>query len=535
MFRNNNYDIIILGGGISGLFLAHKLSEIDLSIMLIEKSKEYGGRIHSVKHKGVSYEAGAARFHSSHLKLISLIDELKLGDKKFKLPPVLKHILRNKERNYQYKTKNHLDLEELLKESIEKKDDFDEDKLHEITFFQYLISVFDFETAMFMKDAFGYDSEFLDLNADSALQMFEEDLFSDNDYYVLNGGLSQIIDKLVNGLKKKSNVVMYNDCELKEINKRSIEIPQGKFYFKKLICAIPPSSLQKIDYFKDNDELNYVKPIPLLRIYAKYPVKDKSVWFKNIKRTTTDNYIRHVIPIDYDSGLIMISYTDGYYTSMWENLYSCGEDILIKHLHKEIEDLYQIKPPDPEFIKFHYWKHGFHVWKPGNKMNDVYETIMQPDEKVPIFICGEGFSKKQGWIEGCLETCYDIIYKLDLPNVEIIRETMDNEIKDKKDKKEKKKTEDKKTYSIDEVIKHKNWIVFEINGEKRIYNIQKWISKHPGGKIILQGVKATKDYYKDNEGESPTEMFKNIGKHGKLSSFINARKEYIELKGILQN
>ena len=131
--------------------------------------------------------------------------------------------------------------------------------------------------------------------------------------------------------------------------------------------------------------------------YAKYPVKNDRVWFQDIKRTTTDNYLRHIIPIDYQSGLIMISYVDGYYVSMWEQLYSCGEETLVKHLHKEISDLFKIpEPPEPEFVKFHLWNEGLHVWKPGYKMNDMYDDIIQPDKDVPIFICGEGFSKKQG-------------------------------------------------------------------------------------------------------------------------------------------
>ena len=54
----------------------------------------------------------------------------------------------------------------------------------------------------------------------------------------------------------------------------------------------------------------------LLRIYIQYPVKD--LWFKNIKRTITDNYIRQIIPINYEEGLIMISYSDNIYAEMWD-------------------------------------------------------------------------------------------------------------------------------------------------------------------------------------------------------------------------
>ena len=55
--------------------------------------------------------------------------------------------------------------------------------------------------------------------------------------------------------------------------------------------------------------------------------------------------------------------------------------------HKEIYDLYKIKPPKPEFISFHLWGEGLHVWKPGYKMDDMYTKIIQPDEKVSIYIC----------------------------------------------------------------------------------------------------------------------------------------------------
>ena len=36
MFSNYDYDIIIIGGGISGLFLTYKLSNTNLKIILIE-------------------------------------------------------------------------------------------------------------------------------------------------------------------------------------------------------------------------------------------------------------------------------------------------------------------------------------------------------------------------------------------------------------------------------------------------------------------------------------------------------------------
>ena len=141
--------------------------------------------------------------------------------------------------------------------------------------------------------------------------------------------------------------------------------------------------------FKDFQLLNSVSPIPLLRIYAKYPTK--KLWFKNIKRTVTNNYIRQIIPIDYKNGLIMISYTDGLYAKYLNLSNTNGNDFLIKALHKEIKDLYDIVPPDPEFIENHYWSEGVHMWKPGFDMNTSYESILKPFDDKKIFICGEAY------------------------------------------------------------------------------------------------------------------------------------------------
>ena len=39
-----NFDIVIVGGGISGLFIAYKLCETNLNILLLEKDEKLGGR-----------------------------------------------------------------------------------------------------------------------------------------------------------------------------------------------------------------------------------------------------------------------------------------------------------------------------------------------------------------------------------------------------------------------------------------------------------------------------------------------------------
>ena len=51
MFSNYDYDIIIIGGGISGLFLAYKLLNTNLKIIILEGNNDVGGRIQTIKKK----------------------------------------------------------------------------------------------------------------------------------------------------------------------------------------------------------------------------------------------------------------------------------------------------------------------------------------------------------------------------------------------------------------------------------------------------------------------------------------------------
>ena len=193
-FSNNyNYDIIIVGGGISGLFTGYKLSETGLRILIIESSERLGGRIKTIHTNDILYEIGGARFHKTHTKLLSLINELDLKNDIIELPEKIDYILR---KGKKYKTENKLTLNELLNEAILKSKKMKKDKLINITFFQYLVLIFDFETAQFIKDSIGYDAEIIHLNAYAAITMFKNDLFKYNKYFSLKNGLSSIIENL---------------------------------------------------------------------------------------------------------------------------------------------------------------------------------------------------------------------------------------------------------------------------------------------------------------------------------------------------
>ena len=411
------YDIIIVGGGISGLFLAYKLQNTKLDILLMEKESTWGGRIHTMYKTDYHYECGAQRFSNKHNKLITLIDELGLKDQIVKLSPIIDVITHNK--------KNNINMNDLFKQTLTKIKELKKEYLENITFFQLLIDIFDYDTSVTMKEGFGYDSEFMNLNAESMIDMFKKDLLnSDSEYFTLKGGLSKIVNVIVEKLKYTNNVTLKLSEGLDKIEDSYINTDKkNRFYYDKLILTIPQENLIKLEYLKDVKYLDSVNNIPLLRIYFKYPVEKGEIWFKNISRTTTDNYLRQIIPINYDNGLIMISYTDGYSVNLLSSLYGRGKDVLVKAIHKEIIDIFSLKSeiPEPEEVFFHFWENGCHFWKVGSDMHKIYDKLLKPIDGKELYLCGESFCKRQAWIEGALESSYDVVSKMRFKNITVKR------------------------------------------------------------------------------------------------------------------
>ena len=116
MFFYDSYDIVIVGGGISGLFLGYKLVDTNLNILILEKEKEFGGRVHSIYKNGYHYECGAARFSNKHNKLLTLIHELGLKEDIIELPDKIESIINGK--------KDECKINKLLMEAILKSKEY---------------------------------------------------------------------------------------------------------------------------------------------------------------------------------------------------------------------------------------------------------------------------------------------------------------------------------------------------------------------------------------------------------------------------
>ena len=515
------YDIIIIGGGIAGLYAAYNLCKKN-KILIIERSSTLGGRVKTDHIQDYPIDLGAARFSNKHKKILSLLKKFKLTEKCVKLPTKIDHYYLNQNVKY--------NVSKYLKKLNSSKNKYTQDFLSKITLLQYAKRILGDKEADKLRMMFGYDAEFYKLNAYSALEMFDEDLFKDVTYYVLNGGLSQIIDKLEEYLLD-NNVTISKDTNIVNITDSFIiDNNNHKYSFRKLITAIPKMDLKGLSIFKPLKILDSVSSIPLIRIYAKYPLdKNGKVWFHKINRTITDNFIRHIIPINYEEGIIMISYTDYHIAEMWNNLYLLGEEELTKKIESEINILFGITIPKPIEYNVYYWTEGVHMWKTNHQMDLLYQKILKPFKNKQIFICNESYSKHQCWMEGSLDMAKDVVKQI---NKQKNKKTIKKNKKNKKQIGGRKKTKNIKRvlrkYKIKEVLNNKRWIILEHGRKKNIYEISSyWFKNHPGGSGNLKkGIQANSFYNKkdpNKSDKSPIQLFKSIGVHSRS----NVLKEYI--------
>ena len=202
---NSNYDIIIVGGGITGMYMCYKLAPTNRSILLLESSDCLGGRIKTIRVDGDQYEAGAVRICSTHKKTLRLLNDLQLHTELQKLPDTLDTIL--------YEEPVKVDQYALLNEIIQASTTMDKTYLENVTFYQLCIDVLGNETANHLVYAYGYDAEFMYASASSILMMYSDSLLRKKDYYALRCGLSEMIQRLKVYVQKYSNVTIQVSTE----------------------------------------------------------------------------------------------------------------------------------------------------------------------------------------------------------------------------------------------------------------------------------------------------------------------------------
>jgi monoamine oxidase len=452
-------DVVIIGGGIAGMYAALKFKNEGYNVSLIEKNNRLGGHIYTLEIDGVPIETGAGRFNNNHTLLLKLLKAYNIKYKEINNVKSFIPIIHGECR------KNEIvDINKIVKKVLRKASTMTDDKLYKITFNQLCEIALGIPLTRTFIEAFGYNAEFYINNAYVGVKTFKEDFTNKYKYYSCIEGFSSLIESLEQELiDKKVNIyknILIKDYKSDKNNRFILNTTNGKFTADKLIFAVPKNELMNIPLFSDYAKglFDKVSDISLHRIYAKY----KSSWFKDVIKTTTDIPIRQFIPIDYDKSIAMVSYSDFYDADYWNILANQGNKVLDDNIHKQLSLIFPDKKiPKTTVLQSFYWEYGTHAWKPGVNPYEIKHNIQNLIDNV--FIVGEAYSMRQGWIEGALETVEEVLQLV----------------------KSSKQTGGEKQLNIDALKKkyEGEWVIIDIKDGKgkRIIDISEWKKLHPGG------------------------------------------------------
>jgi len=437
------YDILIIGGGISGLYFLYKFKDFHRKIGLLEKANHLGGKLRTVYNNDqmILYETGPWRVSPDHHRMITLCQELGI-----RLHKIEKNI-------------NIYIHESTETESIEIIDNKKDPGLSVYDNFVYNENK---NYADFIDSKTGYN-EILDMN--STINAYDAKNKKEV-YYVPEQGFSGIIKKLSEKIKDDYDLflntfvqdISYNGDYYTIstiIRKGSNRFAPKIFKSRKMIIACPLSSFKQWRIVKHFDVLlSSVSTYPLNHIYAL--CKEKPMYKGNTSFfIITENPLSQIISSNYDNHWIQISYSGGKMADFWNRLYKSHKMNWKKKIIHEFQKI--IKNCQVLQLKMYYWSDAIHMWNPcvGFHLDRMYKLSLYPDpvSLKDFFIIGETFSKNQGWCEGALETVEDL-YKIFCGNYFVNLLDVSN---------------------IPYVI-YKN----------RVLNVKNWIPVHPGGQQPIE-------------------------------------------------
>ena len=277
--------------------------------------------------------------------------------------------------------------------------------LNSITLAQFAKQYLTSSEYRLMLNYFPFTSE-LTINKASDSFAFLDTQMPWTQYYTIKEGLSGLIRSIENQLKKNNKVKIQYSEPAVEINysNNAVITPYTCYYYDNLYLATDTSELSVLI---NKDLKKYgLNSAPLLRIYAQYPLSKltKKVWFDSLGRISTSLPIRLIIPINRESGLIMISYTDGVDAEWWKPFLDDNIS-LTREINSQLLILFpELDIPEPKWITPYYWEKGGNFNKPnkyGLSNNQIRDRVQESLPK-NIHIFSQGLCQHPNWIEGTL-------------------------------------------------------------------------------------------------------------------------------------
>jgi len=400
------YDIIIIGGGIAGLYCAYKIKKHkpSKSILLLEANDHLGGRAGNVDFHSnpIPIGAGIGRKKKDKL-LINLLKELKIPYHEFTA-------------SSQYATtiEPRCRVKEMF---LYLKTNYDNEKDQNKTFIEYAKPLLEKKYGRSSYQNFTVCAGYTDYEKECAYDTLYHYGFDDNysDFTGMGFSWNQMIKEMSVKIGAANIHVSSYVNSIKKIG-QEVEVLTGKekYLTKQLIIATTIESVRKL--LPNKPIFNQIKSQPFLRIYGKFSNSSIGIMKeKCLKTTVIPGPLHKIIPMNTDAGIYMIAYSDnkGAITlEKYKENTSKNRNVLSRLLETAL-DIPSNTLVLEDMIDF-YWDAGTHYYTPmkGNYKNrkEFCKIAQNPEEN--IMVVGEMISMKQGWVEGALESVESINEKL---------------------------------------------------------------------------------------------------------------------------
>lgn len=385
-------DIVIVGGGLAGLYTAWKLQTAGFKCMILESKQTLGGRIKTKHHASTDtvYECGASKILPSHINMIRLIkdigfksDDLLFTDKivRLKVGPPPKG------------TPTIADIVDQLHN-----DSFD--KLN-MTLREWLLLRYEQHVVDYIINASGYLHVFEESNALNGVTYLEKDFVQATQIATFLPGLNKIIRRLT-WLFKKGGGTILRSTKVYEIKKvENNEYLVNNYKAKKVVIAIPPSGIKNIKGIPQHilHACEGITPVPLIRVFT------DSLHAGRVPYTHTSNVVQRTM--QRASNFYQCIYASSRNALFWKKAIANKSLLLAFKLHAK--GIYNRNASFSD-MEPHYWPNGIHLWKPGYDGNTIWRKLVTNSEGV--YVVGEAFCPYQRWMESALLTSNDIIEKI---------------------------------------------------------------------------------------------------------------------------
>jgi NAD(P)-binding Rossmann-like domain len=399
-----SYDIIIIGAGAAGLYMAHKLKAFSntLSMVVLESKQYVGGRTRMFNFANHLVPSGAYGINTNKdMYMINLLQSLGIE-------------IKSNLSTMNYDHVQYIDNVAIINE-MAKKLTPENCNLNSKTFMTEFLGVTTYNAVVRANSYSDFDLQCI---TDTITHYAIEDNTSGN--YYMGVKWNDVWETLAQNFEVELGVLVQNI--ISHDGGYGVVASDKVYYGKNIIIATDILSVKTL--LPMCPIYNQIQCQPFIRIYAVFNSKGRQILKQYVKNMTlVSGPLQSISGIDDDKGLYMIAYSDNanaellsYYTINNDQNRHIMEDIVTKALScPSLKDTITDLTGYYKYPGTHYYTCNDMPVDPNDVINSSYQNrvafLHEAQRPLPnIFVVGEAVGLHQGWVESALisvETIFD--------------------------------------------------------------------------------------------------------------------------------